>query len=396
VGTATAFPLGASARLSELEDDPHPLLARLREREPVSFVPALGGWLVTRYDLAVAVLRDPGTFTVQDERFSTGQVIGPSMLSLDGAAHGRHRAPFAAPLRPGAVRERFAAAIDDECQRLLDELAPAGRCELRARFAGPLAAGVLTRALGLPPGDTGAVRRAYAAIVSAVNEITAGRPLPEAGVAAYSELAARLAPLAGGDGPAGALLREAALAAGDGLSVTELVSNAAVLLFGGIETTEAMIANAVAMLLADPSLTAAARADAGRLDRVLEESLRLEPAAALVDRYTTAATRLGGVAIAAGELVRVSLAAANRDPAVFTEPDRLRLDPPRAPRQLAFAQGPHVCLGVHLARLETRSALAALLHRLPGLRLAPGQEPRIRGLVFRKPPELWVQWDRAG
>ncbi len=395
MGAATAFPLGASARLRDLEDDPHGLLARLREREPVSYLPALGGWLVTRYDLAVAVLRDPVTFTVQDERFSTGQVIGPSMLSLDGSAHARHRAPFAAPLRPGVVRERFAAAIDDECERLLAELAPAGTCELRTQFAGPLAAAVLTQALGLPAADTGAVRRAYEAIVAAVNDITAGRPLPQAGVDAYAELSSRLGPLAAADGPDGALLRDAARAAGHDLSVVELVSNAAVLLFGGIETTEAMIANAMLMLLADPELAAAARADAGALDRVLEESLRLEPAAAIVDRYATADTELGGAPLAAGELVRVSLAGANRDPAVFSEPDRLRIDPPRPPRQLAFAQGPHVCLGVHLARLEARTALAALLRRLPGLRLAPGREPRIRGLVFRKPAELWVEWDRS-
>ncbi len=95
-GVRTAdFPIGAAATLEELEADPHPFLARLREREPVSWLPALSCWLVTDRELSLQVMRDPETFTVDDPRFSTGQVVGPSMLTLDGAEHARHRDPFA-------------------------------------------------------------------------------------------------------------------------------------------------------------------------------------------------------------------------------------------------------------------------------------------------------------
>src|ERR1035441_6112618 len=112
---------------------------------------------------------------------------------------------------------------------------------------------------------------------------------------------------------------------------------------------------------------------------------RLEPAAAVLDRYATAATEFGGVQIERGQLVRLSLAAANRDPALFPAPDAFALDrPPR--RHLAFAQGPHVCVGVHLARLETRVGLTALLSSLPGLRLAAGDVPAIPGAALRKRP----------
>src|SRR5271165_2500343 len=93
--------------LADLEADPHPALARLRAAAPVSWVPALGAWLVTGYDPAVEVLRDAGTFTVDDPRFSTAKVVGPSMLSLDGARHARHRAPFTRPFRADEIHARL-------------------------------------------------------------------------------------------------------------------------------------------------------------------------------------------------------------------------------------------------------------------------------------------------
>src|SRR5580698_11556962 len=100
--------------LADLESDPHPTLARLRAQTPACWVPVLGAWLVTGYDLAVAVLRDARTFTVDDPRFSTAKVVGPSMLSLDGAPHARHRAAFTGGFRADAVRERLAAFTEAE------------------------------------------------------------------------------------------------------------------------------------------------------------------------------------------------------------------------------------------------------------------------------------------
>jgi cytochrome P450 len=113
----------------------------------------------------------------------------------------------------------------------------------------------------------------------------------------------------------------------------------------------------------------------------------------VVDRYATADTTLGGAAIGRGDLVRLSISGANRDPAVFADPDVFDPSRPNLRRHVAFAQGPHVCVGVHLARLEARAALTALLHRLPGLRLDPDRPAAVRGLVFRKPPRLDVLWD---
>ena len=384
------FPIGASVALEQLDRDPHPVLAALRCAEPVSWIDALGGWLVSGYEPARTVLHDPATFTVQDERFSTARVLGPSMLSLDGPEHARHREPFVAPLRSGASRVRFGTEIETECDRLVEMLAPRGECELLGEFAGPLAAGVLTRALGLGegPADAAVVRGFYQEIVSAVTALTAGRPLPPAGTDAYSSLSRRLR----GTLRAGEDSLLSVAAERGRLDETELIANAAVLLFGGIETTEGMIANAVLHVLERPDVQARLCERPELVDRALDESLRLEPAASVVDRYATRDVCLGGAEIQAGELVRVSLAGAGRDPAVFADPDRFDLDRPRAHPHLAFAQGPHVCIGVHLARLEARIALTRLLVRLPELRLDPERPAAVRGLVFRKPATLYVRW----
>jgi cytochrome P450 len=385
------FPLGTAVTLEELDLDPHPVLAGLREREPVSWIPALDGWLITRHDLALEVMHDAVAFTVDDPRFSTARVIGPSMLSLDGPEHARHRSPFVGPFRPGAVRERFADQAQRQAQRLLETLKPAGSAELRRSFAGPFAASIVTRALGLEEGESPTVLACYEAIVSAVTEITAGRGITREGGEAFDRLSARLESVIDGGDPASLL---AAAATGSGLSREQIISNAAVLLFGGIETTEGMIANATLHLLERPDQLELVRRAPELLDAAIEESLRLEPAAAVIDRYAATDVRLGDTQIGHRELVRISIAAANRDPAVFSDPDRFDVGRPNARRHLAFAHGPHVCVGVHLARLEARIGLAQLLACLPGLRLDPERESTVRGLVFRKPSALPVVWDR--
>jgi cytochrome P450 len=389
---AAVFPIGAAATLAELEHDPHPLLARLREREPVSWLPALDGWLVTRRDLALAVMRDPAAYTVDDPRFSTAQVVGPSMLSLDGKQHAAHRTPFARPFRLDAVRERFTVLVEAEAERLLDAVAPAGRADLRRELAGPLSVTAMVHALGLDETSPETVLGWYEAIVAAVTAITAGAPAPASGAAAFAALCAAVEPALDGD-PDVSLVAAAAGEAG-GLTRAEVVSNAAVLLFGGIETTEGMIATALFHLLGHEDQRLLVEAEPLLLENAVEESLRLEPAASVVDRYATRDMRLGGAEIERADLVRVSLAGANRDPAVFERPDAFDVRRANARLQLAFAQGPHVCLGMHLARLEARIALAAVLRRLPGVRLDRARPAEPRGLVFRKPPAVEVVWDR--
>jgi cytochrome P450 len=385
---------GEAITVADLETDPHPSLARLR---------------------------DARAFTVDDPRFSTAKVVGPSMLSLDGAQHARHRAPFTRPFRADEVHARLESFIRDEAGRLVAAIRPRGAAELRRAVAGPLAAAVMAEALGLGQTDPATVLGWYDGIVAAVQAeaAAAGRapgewPSPgagpdqagstaAAGSAAFAALAARLGQVIAA-GAAGSVLAEAVLAEtvlpqavlaeGAGpLTEAEAISNAAVLLFGGIETTEGMIANAMLHLLSSPAELEMVLADRGLIPAAVEESLRLEPAAAVVDRYATRDTRLGHARIRAGDQVTVSIAGANRDPAVFGRPDVFDIRRPDPGRQLAFAHGPHFCLGVHLARLEARIAVQAMLEQLPGLHLDPRSPSAPAGLVFRKPTRLSVCWN---
>jgi cytochrome P450 len=385
-----AFPLGAEVTVAELADDPHPVLRRLRAAEPVSWLPALGGWLVTRADLAERVLRDPRAFTVDDPRFTTARVVGPSMLSLDGPEHRRHRDPFARALRAAPVSSRLADAAVTEARVLASALVAAGSpAELRRGLAGPLAVTVMARMLGL---DTAPDRLLawYDAIVAGVSTLSApegqGATVPAPAARAFRELRTEIQAAVPRDDQS-----VLAVAARD-LSLAEVVSNAAVLLFGGIETTEGMICNSVWYLLRDERARERVLADRGLVEPAVEEALRLEPAAAVVDRFATADVRLGPAAIRRGDLVTVSLAGANRDPALYPDPDRYDLDRGNARQHLAFASGPHFCVGERLARVEARAALGALLDALPGLRLDPARLTRPQGLVFRKPPVLQVTW----
>ena len=371
--------------LAELEADPHEALAALR---PVGYVEALGGWVVASRELAMRVMRDPSVFTVDDPRFSTAQVVGPSMLSLDGAGHGEHRAPFEAPFGLAQTRERFTAFVVDEVDRLVSAISDDGVADLRRTVAGPLSVAVVAFSLGLAPTSAATVLEWYDAISSSVSGVSAGRPVTAEGAAAFELLHKHVA---GGIDSGDSLIAEAARA---GLGIDEVVANAAVLMFGGIETTEGMITNALWHLLTNPSELAAVLADISLLPNALEESLRLEPAAAVVDRYATCDVTLAGAEIRRGDLVIVSLAGANRDPSVFPDPDRYDVRRPNARRHLAFASGPHICLGMHLTRLEALAAVTALLTRLPDLRLTPTSPPP-RGLVFRKPTALTVEWTVA-
>lgn len=371
------------ADLATLDLHHHDVLDALRQQGAVVWLDALGGWVVLTREVAVAVMRDAATFTVDDPRFTTARVVGPSMLSLDGAEHRRHRDPFVAALRSSEVAQVDAQSIANHATRALGEVVPKGEGELRREFAGPLAVAVAAGALGLADHRAEVLLGWYDLIVAGVDSASRGDPIGERAREAVASL--------------GAAVRESSTKPGSllaavsaELSADELVSNAAVFLFGGIETAEGMTANVLHHLLANRDQMDLVRADRSLIDDAVEESLRLEPAAARVDRYATRNLVLAGQSIVAGDLVVVSLAAANRDPAQYLHPHRYIVGREGARSHVAFAHGPHSCIGATLARLQSRAAIAAVLDLLPDVRLAG--EVQTTGIVFRKPVALNCRW----
>lgn len=367
--------------VADLSTDPHPILHRLRSQAPVSWIPALDAWLVTSHELSVQVMLDAVTFTVDDPRFSTQQVIGPSMLSLDGPEHRRHRDPFGGPFRAAKVRELQDYA-DRTARRLVSDLAAGGSGDLRAEVAGPLAVEVMTKILDLHDVEVADVLTWYRQIVDAVHVVTEGGQVPESGHEAFAALKSAVTRTSS----ASSLLDS--VGETGTLTIDEIASNVAVLLFGGIVTSESSSAIAFRFLLDDASLMSALQDDRSLIRPFVEETFRLEPSAAAVDRYATADVELGEKEISAGDLVRVSLSAANRDAVVFADPDGFDMDRDFG-RSVTFARGPHACLGIHLARLEAIAAVNALVGR-PGA-VARLLDP-ITGLVFRAPERVVANW----
>jgi cytochrome P450 len=224
----------------------------------------------------------------------------------------------------------------------------------------------------------------YDEIVAAVDRVSAGG---EIGPRARDAVSALSGHVAGTIEHGRGVLADATAT----LAPTEVVSNAAVMMFGGIETSEGMTTSLFWHLLSEPDRMAAVHADRSLIANAVEESLRLEPAAGRVDRYATADTELAGASIRRGDLVIVSLTAANRDPATYPDPDRFDLSRPNSRSHLAFAQGPHACVGIHLARLEAQSALEAVLDGWPAIRIDAGSTAP-SGVIFRKPRSLPVSW----
>lgn len=377
------FPIGATITVDQLTNSPYAALERLRESEPVSWLPALNAWWVTRRDLALEAMVDAEQFTVADERFTTAQVLGTSMLNLDGPEHLRHRKAFTAPFRPKFIREELEAGIAATATRLWDQ-AMAGEREIRTGVAGPLAVETILDLLGLDDVEPAAVLSWYGAFGAAITALTVGDPVPPDVHETLAQLYTYVGDAMQSD-DAGLITQ---LVADELLTADEIPAAVAVVMFGAIETSEAMTANAFWHLLNHPDVWKRLGEDRSLIANAINESLRLEPAACWIDRYTTADVELGGVVIPQGDLVSISLLGANRDPDVFEDPDVFDIDRPNLAQHVTFAQGPHACLGLHVARAETHAAIEAALdwqeREGAALELDVAKSAEPVGLIFRK------------
>lgn len=383
------FPLGARVRLADLAVDPYPTFAELREAEPVTWVPEIERWFLTRRDDMLAVLRDPDLFTT-DAPSTIRDMFGVHMMTTEGPAQIRYKRKCLPPFHASRLRTASLAPLVAEVERRVATLrSEGGRTgEVRTGVARPVALHSVLSVLGIPPAETERVNEWYEHFARALANFAGDPELRAAGKGAADAFGRALEPILDEleRDPDGSLLSDLVCDHVDPLTAEEIRSNALIILFGGIETTESMIANAVWALLSHPEQIETARASPAALDLAIEETLRWEPAVQSAARHATRDTEIRDVRIAEGEVVHCMLGAANRDPGRF---DVTR---PNAGDHLSFAVGRHFCLGAPLARLETRVVLETLWARCPGLRLDPDRPAPPYGYEFRKPQTVWVEW----
>ena len=400
-------PMRQFAELAGDVRDPYPMFAGIRESSPVMEVhyapgPGRGPGLdpkaprvpslftVTSHELAQQVLTDGARFSNAGYATTIGQVMGRTILEMDPPEHLRHRALVAKAFRARVLDQWSDTIIGATVSELIDAFAGDGHADLVPQLTFPFPVRVIARILGLPEADWPRFYRLSTELIAVMRNwdraVAAGQELR----GYFAEIIADRRRHTRDD-----LVSQLIEAEVDGrrLGDDEIYPFLLLLLPAGAETTYRSSSNLLFGLLSRPDQLDAVRADRDLVPQAIEEALRWETPALTVARTATVEVELGGVRIPAGGFVAISLGAANRDPGRYVLPDVF--DVFREGQQhLSFGDGAHKCLGMHLARLETRVLLNAVLDRLPGLRLDPGAEdPHIHGLLFRSPPNLPVRFD---
>ena len=382
------FPVGAAVTLADLEDAGREhVLDELREREPVTWLPALGGWLITKREPARQILLPKSGATVEAEQNMVRASLGRMMLTVDGEEHERYRQPFEVPFRARETERTYADPIRAYARELIAAMSVqpggsakpplSGTAELTESFAAPFAVGVAAQVIGLPLDDVRKIDSFYSAFASAMEYTGDPEPLRRA-EAARAELTDLLVQ---------GLSRSAVVEESD-LSPEEVAAQLRVVMFGAIETIQASVMTTLMLLLQHPESMAQVRADPTILVGAVDEAIRWMPPVAFIERWTKEPVELEGVTIGPREFVGVSVIAANRDPSVFDDPLRFDIHRANARHGLSFSSGAHHCLGVHLARMQTVIALEEMLAAWPSLELVSVTPPS--GFAFRRPTDMVI------
>ena len=387
--------------------NPYGFLRELRNAEPVHQSSA-GAWIISDHALAMDALRD--------ERFSRGAAgyqtaattfdAGPAvdlfrgrLVNSDGDTHMRRRKLVSRSFTPRAVA-KWRPIIQETVDELIDAMEPRGSADLVPAFCYPVPERVICSMLGVPHDDHERFEawtqvlnnRAIAGVDNEEQRRRAAQALIEFGDYVRDIIERRR------NDPAEDLVSQliATEAEGDRMDETELVAMIVEMIGGGHDTTANTIANGVLTLLTHPDQFERVAADPDLIPGAVEEVLRYRsPVQLSLSRLTTEDVTYAGVTIPAGSIVLLSLAGANRDPALIEEPERFDVTrDPAHNRHLSFGFGAHHCLGASLARAEVQSALTTLISRLPSLQLAavPDELPYRNLALITAPIKLPVSW----
>jgi cytochrome P450 len=391
------FPLGHGITLEELERNPYPVFARLREHEPISWVAALNMWYAVGYENVRTALLDSTRLTTASPASTIFDTFGAHMLTTEGETHDRYRKATRHAFTPAFIREHLEPAIAAAAAELVKGFENEGSADLRAVFASRLPIQVMLLLCGLPIQAETQMRGWYDSFEAALANFT-GDPTIRQGargsVAEFHTLLDGAIDSVNKDSAAYSLLAQLVRApAAERLSDDEIKRNLSIIFFGGISTVEALMLNCLWALFEHPEAMARVQRDHAMLAQAIEETMRWLSPVQSATRHVTEAFEWQGIEFSADETVNCMLGAANRDPSVFSNPDRFDLDRENSRRHLGFATGAHACLGSHLAKTEVRIGLATLLSTLQNVRVDRARSESPRGYEFRQPRKLAVSWD---
>jgi cytochrome P450 len=393
-----SFPVGSAVTLEELDCDPYPVFARLREHEPISWVPALNMWYVVRYQDVRTALFDAARLTTASPQSTIFDTFGAHILTTEGVTHDRYREATRHPFAPAFIRSHLETAIRAAAAALINDLKKEGQADLRAAFAGRLPIQVMLLVCGLPAGAEQQMRRWYDSFETALANFSGDPEIRAAARRSVAEFHALLDAAIGSINEVddrSLLVRLVKAPAGERLDDDEIKRNLSIIFFGGISTVEALLLNALWALFEHPAALERVRREPEMLAPAIEETMRWLSPVQSATRHVTQAFEWQEIEFSAHDTVNCMLGAANRDPAIFTDPDRFDLDRANSRRHLGFATGPHACLGSHLAKAEVRIGLETLIGKLHGMRLERSLTQSPRGYEFRQPSKLTVSWDPA-
>jgi cytochrome P450 len=374
--------------------DPYPDYAQKRRDQPVEPFEFNGTEThkVYRYADVDWILSDPETFSSKANK-QMEIVMGPGLLSMDGHEHHAHRGLVASAFRRRAIEGWTTALIEPTVQELIDRFARKGQADLVREFTFRFPVRIIAKMLGIPSDDYVRFQRLSIELISITVNIERGFNASIALRDYFSGIVSERRA-----DPRDDLISKLVSAEVDGerLDDEHVYGFLRLLLPAGAETTYRLLGNLLFGLLTNPSQLEEVVADRSLLPPSIEETLRWEAPVQVVAREPTRDVEVSGYPLPAGAQMTLCLGSANRDETVFKVPDRFDIHRANAREHLAFAEGPHRCLGEHLARAETLAAMNALLDRLPGLELDPGDtDPHVHGLAFRSPTALPVKF-RSG
>ncbi len=388
---------GEQISLEDLERDPYPSYARLRDEEPVSWVPAVQLWLVTRHDDVRHIDLTPEVFTAATDPSTLNRTMGVNMLGSEGPDQRRVRRVLEPPFRPRDVEERTKGMIPTLANELIDGFQSRGECDLFREFADPMSVRSLRFMLGLDEVSWEDLLRWNEGLMLGLanfeGDLAKQVPADEASASLTEVIERVLDRLA--DEPDSSVLSWMLHHEGeDRMSRGEIVANTKLMLSGGLQEPRDLIALVVFALGSHPEQLEQVRRDRSLVKPAVEETLRWAGPVGTSTRQTTETTELAGTKLEEGALIGAVLSSAGRDPRRFTDPDRFDIHRKEG-AHLAFAVGNHFCLGAWFGRHLARVSLDLLLDRLPNLRLDRDRPPTLSGWEFRAPDSAWVVWDPA-